>query len=176
VISEVVGRSAAVSSIAVFATLLFLGCDECPDCAQGFDLVLWCMSSGACTLDDLPARCDCCPPSLPCPLVDLPRGSTLAIPIAQLWPTLGPRDDLSFFLFARTPSSVVDHPVASTLSFDGVPTSCPRGPVYFECRPVPPSVQLIELRFDDPDVDTASPALVMRDGECDDEQVEHCKK
>jgi hypothetical protein len=84
------------------------GCYQCDyPCPSAFDVGGYCLTpSGSnqpstCLIDGQPVT-QCDPGS--CPPWTLSSGDTLTIPVGSLWPTLGPRDDLHWFVACLPPS------------------------------------------------------------------------
>jgi hypothetical protein len=104
-----------VSLVSLSATFVLMtagsptaGCYECNyPCPSAFDVGGYCLTpSGsnqpsACLVDGQPVT-QCDPGS--CPPWTLSSGSTLAIPVGGLWSTLGPRNDLHWFVACLPPN------------------------------------------------------------------------
>jgi hypothetical protein len=97
------------------------GCYQCNyPCPSAFDVGGYCLTpSGsnqpsACLIDGQPVT-QCDPGS--CPAWTLSSGSTLTLPVGALWETLGPRDDLHWFIPCLPPDDAsleASAPEAST--------------------------------------------------------------
>jgi hypothetical protein len=77
-------------------------------CPAAFDLGPYCLTpsaagqSSTCLVDGLPVSQ--CVPGF-CPSWTLASGSTLTVPVGSLWPTLGPRNDLHWFVDCLPPGA-----------------------------------------------------------------------
>ena len=101
--------SLAATFVLVSAGSPIAGCYQCDyPCPPAFDLGPFCTTptgsnqASSCLVDGVPVV-QCTPDS--CGPWTLPSGSTLTIPVGTMWSTLGPRDNLHWFVACLPPGS-----------------------------------------------------------------------
>jgi hypothetical protein len=152
-----------------------VGCYQCDyPCPGAFDVGAYCLtpttsSQSACLIDGTPVA-QCVPGN--CGTWTLPSGSTLSLPVAPLWATLGSRDDLHWFVDCAPPdpdagiadggsgfvvTSSTDASAGVAIVFDGVTAQgCICIPqTEITCQNVPHTVQNIGFQY----VQAASPTI-----------------
>ncbi len=153
--------------------LLQSDCHNCPEypCDAGFFLNGWCATSKTCRVNgQLVTKCEADGTTPDCRLWKLAAGTALEIPLEEVWPLLGKRNDLVI------PIGIIGGPGdegSIKLLFDGVPENdgmCVRTARTVSCPNLPESLQRLKLLFDKSPTSGVS-ALVyldMHDTECED--------
>jgi hypothetical protein len=108
-----------VTLVSIAAAFFFIaagspltGCYQCDyPCPSAFDVGPYCLTPSSsnqpssCLIDGQPVT-QCVPGS--CPPWTLSSGETLTLPVGSLWPTLGPRDNLHWFIACLPPGYTPD--------------------------------------------------------------------
>lgn len=132
--------------------LATLQADCIPDCAKNLcapslDLQGWCVDSNACKVNGLFVAT--CQGALKCPFLEVEPGNTIEFPMEEIWPVLGPRNDL-MVTWSYTFGDVEN----VELFFDGVPEAegmCQRVPGKHSgavsCPNLPSTLKRLEFRY-----------------------------
>ncbi len=133
--------SLAAAFVLMSASSPLTGCYQCDyPCPSAFDVGGYCLTpsgsnqASACLIDGQPVM-QCDPGS--CPPWTLSSGNTLTIPVGSLWPTLGPRDDLHWFVACLPPGDATSEASVpeSSAQEASQETSVPEGSVQDASTP-----------------------------------------
>ena len=167
----VVRRDCASAVAALAVGVAFHGC-QCHDvCPEPYDPTAFCHSTGPCTVPAPPTTQCTAAGTIPNCVLWNPTLDVLTLPVGEMWPTLGTRDDLAIDCScpgapqaeAGDAGSACNSDV--TVLFDGQPAtgcSCPPGRPMM-CSNIPRSVKVITLNFAEVEPDVV---LEFQDSEC----------